>query len=269
MKSNRIDVVEKLGRYIKFKKAFTFREALIITGATKEQLSSALNSLVIDGNLVLEFKDKSIMSQVYKVVPKRNKLEDKPYDAKLIKTAQSLCKMLMEHEEKTIRFIKLFNTADTQKDLFLKVLHSLCETQILTQMVFNKEYSVNQKRANVLLTFLKQKKYEDVQLILENEMPLICVQRPPNLPIILEVIIGNEVLKRDDLSKMASITRRNLTDWWPLLNKTGVVTHSFKEEPNQRLTYVFSSKRARAVLKAVNNGAYEKDRQLRQLWLKH
>lgn len=39
-----------------------------------------------------------------------------------------------------------------------------------------------------------------------------------------------------------------------------------KKGENERVTYIFSSKRAKTVLAHINNGAYEKDRELKHLW---
>ena len=115
-----------------------------------------------------------------------------------------------------------------------------------------------------LLTFLKQKKYKELQEIIEGKRELVYFEIPDDLCKVLNVIIKNESLSKNELAKMAGLTRKRLGDWLVLLKKTGVLMDSFKEDSED--IYIFSSSRSKKVLEYINNGAYEKDKELKQLW---
>lgn len=274
-------IEDKVSRYIKMKSFFQFSDAMMVTGATKDKLEDILAKYEDEGLIKLDENARTITQRFYtvidkKVIKKPENLPPKPFDMSLIRPLEKVIKRLQNYNKKTILYTQLLNISRLSRGIYSKVVKHLKELNILTCLSEDKsftqrqlqEFEIDQEKIEVLLTFLKQKKYEEVQLILDGKKALVYVHLPKDLVSILEVIKSNEVLKRDELSKMAKITRKRLTDWWQTLKKIGVVTHSFKEFHNERLTYVFSAKRAKAVLKALENGAYERDMELRQLWLK-
>jgi hypothetical protein len=264
----RFNIDEKITRFIRLKRSFTFREALIITEASKNYLEASLERLINDGKLKIERSDKSILGRVYRVL-KEEEENNKPYNLKLINSVGTVCKQFKKEELESVDFLKLFNIADMDRNSFQRLLDTFDLLGILLTIEKQKSYRVDLSKVDDLLTFLKQKKYKEIQEILDGKRPLRYVEVPEDLPKILNVIIENEVLKRDEVAKFARVTRKRLTDWWKVLKSLGVIIDSFKETPEDRVSYIFNSKRATTVLKHLNNGAYEKDKELRHLWLEN
>jgi predicted HTH transcriptional regulator len=152
---------------------------------------------------------------------------------------------------------------------FAKVIKTFTQLKVLQESAdeINKDiryFKIETTLIDDLLTFLKQKKYKELQEIIEGKRELVYFEIPDELCKVLNVIIKNESLSKNELAKMAGLTRKRLGDWLVLLKKTGVLMDSFKEDSED--IYIFSSSRSKKVLEYINNGAYEKDKELKQLW---
>lgn len=274
------DILEqKVRKYIKMKKFFIFSDALMVTSSSKDSLLRILEQLEKEGLIKLDKNEKSIMNRSYTVLSRREKKilsltnKVKPFDRELIKSINKLCNVL-DIESSEAHYIEVLNESKLSKGVFANTMKCLVSINILQEKEqdelvskHNKVYKINKNLFESLLTFLKQKKYQELQLILDGKKPLKYVVLPNDLPQILETITQNEVLKRDELSSLAEVTRKRLSDWWRIIQKLGIVIDSYKESQKERVTYIFSAKRARLVLKQLNNGAYEKDKELKHLWM--
>jgi hypothetical protein len=179
----------------------------------------------------------------------------------------------LENKEESISYLELLSVSKLSKGVFAKAVKTLVELKILNEykseestMKQYRKFDLEKDLLSDLLTFLKQKEYKQIQEILDGKKPLRYVAVPKELTQVLNVIIGNEVLKRDELAILAGITRKKLTDWWQILKKLGVLLDGFKENEKDRVTYIFSSKRAKVVLSHIQSGAFEKDKELKHLW---
>lgn len=269
---------DRVKRYIKMKKFFMFSDALIITGIPKDILLKILERLEKDGLIIQDRDEKSLMNRSYTVfsrLEKRaisSKIEDKKIDIELIKSINKVANILVNGELQNRVYYEVLNESKLSKGVFAKVVNVLLKLGVLKEhkkelvIKQNRTFEIDKSLLDTLLTFHKQKKYRDIQEILDDKKPLRYVAVPKDLTQVLNVIIGNEVLKRDELAHQSGVTRKRLSDWWQILKKLGIVIDSFKENENDRVSYIFSSKRARVVLAYINNGAYEKDKELKHLW---
>lgn len=269
---------EKVKRYIKMKKFFMFSDALIITGIPKDILLKILEKLEKESLIIQDRDEKSLMNRSYTVfsrLEKRaisSKIEDKKIDIELIKSINKVANILVNGELQNRVYFEVLNESKLSKGVFSKVVNVLLKLGVLKEhkkeleIKQNRTFEIEKSLLDTLLTFHKQKKYKDIQEILDDKKPLRYVAVPKELTQVLDVIIGNEVLKRDELAQQSGITRKRLSDWWQILKKLGIVIDSFKENEKDRISYIFSSKRARVVLAHINDGAYEKDRELKYLW---
>ncbi len=268
---------DRVKRYIKMKKFFMLSDALLITGISKDTLLEIFEKLEKEGLIIQDRDEKSIMNRSYTVFSRHekraitSKSEDKKIDIELIKSINKVSTILANGELQRVYF-EVLNETKLTKGVFAKAVNVLLKLGVLKE--HRKELEIKQNRTfeidkvllDTLLTFHKQKKYKDIQEILDDKKPLRYVAVPKELTQVLDVIIGNEVLKRDELARQSGITRKRLKDWWQILKKLGIVIDSFKENEKDRISYIFSSKRARVVLAYINNGAYEKDKELKHLW---
>lgn len=269
---------EKVKRYIKMKKFFMFSDALIITGIPKDTLLKILENLEKEGLIIQDRDEKSLMNRSYAVFSRHekraisSKIEDKKIDIELIKSINKVANILVNGELQNRVYFEVLNESKLSKGVFSKVVNVLLKLGVLKEhkkeleIKQNRTFEIEKSLLDTLLTFHKQKKYKDIQEILDDKKPLRYVAVPKELTQVLDVIIGNEVLKRDELAQQSGITRKRLSDWWQILKKLGIVIDSFKENEKDRISYIFSSKRARVVLAHINDGAYEKDRELKHLW---
>lgn len=102
---------------------------------------------------------------------------------------------------------------------------------------------------------------ETIVLYPENEILI-----PEYLPQILEAINTTTFCTKDELCKLAKITRNNLYKWWDVLDKLGLILDSFFDE---KTNYIFSDKKAREILRHIKNGAYKEGNfKLESLWIK-
>lgn len=269
---------ERVKRYIKMKKFFMLSDALLITGISKDTLLKILERLEKEGLIIQDRDEKSLMNRSYTVfsrLEKRvslSKSEDKKLDIELIKSINKVVNVLANGELQNRVYFEVLNESKLSKGVFAKVVNVLLKLGVLKEhkkeleIKQNRTFEIDKSLLDTLLTFHKQKKYKDIQEILDDKKPLRYVAVPKELTQVLNVIIGNEVLKRDELAQQSGITRKRLSDWWQILKKLGIRIDSFKENENDRVSYIFSSKRARVVLAYINNGAYEKDKELKHLW---
>ncbi|WP_419768555.1 hypothetical protein [Arcobacter sp.] len=274
--SSKTPIEEKIARYIKMKKIFSFSEAMIVTGATKDILLDALLKYEEQGLIRLDKHENTITQRFYIVLNKPLKKEEVKVNTlseAIFRPLDKVNKRLALMKVETITYIELFYFSKLSRGIFKKVVGHLVDLEILKNLSEpnsqNMNYEIDYSKVEVLLTFFKQKKYEDIRQILDGKKPLVFVKLPPILPEILKTIQENEVLKRDELSILSKITRKKLSDWWKILQKLGLIVDKFHEPDEKRVTYIFSAKRARAVLRELEKGAYEKDNELRHLWLKN
>ena len=267
----------RVRRYIRMKKFFVVSDALLVTSLPPNTLLKILEVLENEGLIIQDKDEKSLMNRSYTVLSrKEKKINDssKKIDIELIKSLTKILKILKDVESEILIYHKLLNQTKLSKGVFAKIIKTLLTLNVLVELKKdefgtkeNRTFEINRDLYNDLHTFLKQKKYKELQEILDGQKPLRYVRVPETLTQVLDVIIKNEVLKRDELALQAGIARKSLTTWWKTLKKLGIVIDSFKEGENERVTYIFSSKRAKTVLAHVNNGAYEKDRELKHLWI--
>lgn len=269
---------DRVRRYIKMKKFFMLSDALMITGVTKDALLKILETFENEGLIVQDRDEKSIMKRSWVVLSKREKrvspLINKNIDFELIKSINKVAIVLEKTQFEDSVYHEMLSESKLTKGVFAKAVKVLLKLGVLIE--YEKEFDIRQNRVfrieksllDDLLTFHKQKKYRELQEILDYKKPLRYVAVPKELTQVLSVIIGNEVLKRDELAVQSELTRKRLKDWWQILKKLGIIVDSFKESDKDRTSYIFSSKRAKIVLAYINDGAYEKDKELKQLWLR-
>ena len=274
--SSKTPIEEKIARYIKMKKFFSFSDAMIVTGATKDILLDVLLKYEDQGMIRLDKESKTITNRFYIVLNLEvKKVENQPtvLSQAIFRPLDKVAKKLSMMKVETITYIELFYYSKLSRGIFKKVVGYLTDLEILKSLsdanTQNMNYEIDYVKVQVLLTFFKQKKYEEIRQILDGKRPLVFVKLPSHLPEILKAIIKDEALKRDELSHAAKITRKKLSDWWEIMKKLGLMIDKFKEPDEERVTYIFSAKRARAVLRELEKGAYEKDNELRHLWLKN
>lgn len=277
MQNNSLE--DRVRRYIRMKKFFVVSDALLVTSLPPNTLLKILEKFENEGLIIQDKDEKSLMNRSYTVLSRKEKRvqvsnEAKKIDIELIRTLIKVLKILKDVESEILIYHKLLNQTKLSKGVFAKIIKTLLTLNVLVELKKdefenkeNRTFEINRDLYNDLHTFLKQKKYKELQEILDGQKPLRYVRVPETLTQVLDVIIKNEVLKRDELALQAGIARKSLTTWWKILKKLGIVIDSFKEGENERVTYIFSSKRAKTVLAHVNNGAYEKDRELKHLWI--
>ena len=271
MKNSNLE--DKAKRYIKMKKFFMFSDALMITGLTKDILLKILESFEKEGLIIKDKDEKSLMKSSYVVINAKNKKvlnnQDIKIDVELIKAIKKLLLEIKKLNKKEFFYQELVHKTTLSKGVFAKVIKTFTQLKVLQESIdaINKDiryFKIETTLIDDLLTFLKQKKYKELQEILEGKRELVYFEIPDDLCKVLNVIIKNESLSKNELAKMAGLTRKRLGDWLVLLKKTGVLMDSFKEDSED--IYIFSSSRSKKVLEYINNGAYEKDKELKQLW---
>lgn len=271
MKNSNLE--DKVKRYIKMKKFFMFSDALMITGLTKDILLKILESFEKEGLIIKDKDEKSLMKSSYVVINAKNKKvlnnQDIKIDVELIKAIKKLLLEIKKLNKKEFFYQELVHKTTLSKGVFAKVIKTFTQLKVLQESIdaINKDiryFKIETTLIDDLLTFLKQKKYKELQEILEGKRELVYFEIPDDLCKVLNVIIKNESLSKNELAKMAGLTRKRLGDWLVLLKKTGVLMDSFKEDSED--IYIFSSSRSKKVLEYINNGAYEKDKELKQLW---
>ena len=271
MKNSNLE--DKVKRYIKMKKFFMFSDALMITGLTKDILLKILESFEKKGLIIKDKDEKSLMKSSYVVINTKNKKvlnnQDIKIDVELIKAIKKLLLEIKKLNKKEFFYQELVHKTTLSKGVFAKVIKTFTQLKVLQESIdaINKDiryFKIETTLIDDLLTFLKQKKYKELQEIIEGKRELVYFEIPDDLCKVLNVIIKNESLSKNELAKMAGLTRKRLGDWLVLLKKTGVLMDSFKEDSED--IYIFSSSRSKKVLEYINNGAYEKDKELKQLW---
>lgn len=271
MKNSNLE--DKVKRYIKMKKFFMFSDALMITGLTKDILLKILESFEKEGLIIKDKDEKSLMKSSYVVINAKNKKvlnnQDIKIDVELIKAIKKLLLEIKKLNKKEFFYQELVHKTTLSKGVFAKVIKTFTQLKVLQESAdeINKDiryFKIETTLIDDLLTFLKQKKYKELQEIIEGKRELVYFEIPDELCKVLNVIIKNESLSKNELAKMAGLTRKRLGDWLVLLKKTGVLMDSFKEDSED--IYIFSSSRSKKVLEYINNGAYEKDKELKQLW---
>lgn len=271
MKNSNLE--DKVKRYIKMKKFFMFSDALMITGLTKDILLKILESFEKEGLIIKDKDEKSLMKSSYVVINAKNKKvlnnQDIKIDVELIKAIKKLLLEIKKLNKKEFFYQELVHKTTLSKGVFAKVIKTFTQLKVLQESIeaINKDiryFKIETTLIDDLLTFLKQKKYKELQEIIEGKRELVYFEIPDELCKVLNVIIKNESLSKNELAKMAGLTRKRLGDWLVLLKKTGVLMDSFKEDSED--IYIFSSSRSKKVLEYINNGAYEKDKELKQLW---
>ena len=271
MKNSNLE--DKVKRYIKMKKFFMFSDALMITGLTKDILLKILESFEKEGLIIKDKDEKSLMKSSYVVINAKNKKvlnnQDIKIDVELIKAIKKLLLEIKKLNKKEFFYQELVYKTTLSKGVFAKVIKTFTQLKVLQESAdaINKDiryFKIETTLIDDLLTFLKQKKYKELQEIIEGKRELVYFEIPDDLCKVLNVIIKNESLSKNELAKMAGLTRKRLGDWLVLLKKTGVLMDSFKEDSED--IYIFSSSRSKKVLEYINNGAYEKDKELKQLW---
>ena len=271
MKNSNLE--DKVKRYIKMKKFFMFSDALMITGLTKDILLKILESFEKEGLIIKDKDEKSLMKSSYVVINAKNKKvlnnQDIKIDVELIKAIKKLLLEIKKLNKKEFFYQELVHKTTLSKGVFAKVIKTFTQLKVLQESIdaINKDiryFKIETTLIDDLLTFLKQKKYKELQEIIEGKRELVYFEIPDDLCKVLNVIIKNESLSKNELAKMAGLTRKRLGDWLVLLKKTGVLMDSFKEDSED--IYIFSSIRSKKVLEYINNGAYEKDKELKQLW---
>jgi len=271
MKNSNLE--DKVKRYIKMKKFFMFSDALMITGLTKDILLKILESFEKEGLIIKDKDEKSLMKSSYVVINAKNKKvlnnQDIKIDVELIKAIKKLLLEIKKLNKKEFFYQELVHKTTLSKGVFAKVIKTFTQLKVLQESAdeINKDiryFKIETTLIDDLLTFLKQKKYKELQEIIEGKRELVYFEIPDDLCKVLNVIIKNESLSKNELAKMAGLTRKRLGDWLVLLKKTGVLMDSFKEDGED--IYIFSSSGAKKVLEYINNGAYEKDKELKQLW---
>jgi hypothetical protein len=271
MKNSNLE--DKVKRYIKMKKFFMFSDALMITGLTKDILLKILESFEKEGLIIKDKDEKSLMKSSYVVINAKNKKvlnnQDIKIDVELIKAIKKLLLEIKKLNKKEFFYQELVHKTTLSKGVFAKVIKTFTQLKVLQESIeaINKDiryFKIETTLIDDLLTFLKQKKYKELQEILEGKRELVYFEIPDELCKVLNVIIKNESLSKNELAKMAGLTRKRLGDWLVLLKKTGVLMDSFKEDSED--IYIFSSSRSKKVLEYIKNGAYEKDKELKQLW---
>ena len=271
MKNSNLE--DKAKRYIKMKKFFMFSDALMITGLTKDILLKILESFEKEGLIIKDKDEKSLMKSSYVVINAKNKKvlnnQDIKIDVELIKAIKKLLLEIKKLNKKEFFYQELVHKTTLSKGVFAKVIKTFTQLKVLQESAdeINKDiryFKIETTLIDDLLTFLKQKKYKELQEIIEGKRELVYFEIPDDLCKVLNVIIKNESLSKNELAKMAGLTRKRLGDWLVLLKKTGVLMDSFKEDSED--IYIFSSSRSKKVLEYINNGAYEKDKELKQLW---
>lgn len=264
---------DKVRRYIKIKKFFMFSDALMITALTKDTLLQVLDNFEKKGLIIKDKDEKSLMKSSYVVINAKNKKvlnnQDIKIDVELIKAIKKLLLEIKKLNKKEFFYQELVHKTTLSKGVFAKVIKTFTQLKVLQESIdaINKDiryFKIETTLIDDLLTFLKQKKYKELQEILEGKRELVYFEIPDELCKVLNVIIKNESLSKNELAKMAGLTRKRLGDWLVLLKKTGVLMDSFKEDSED--IYIFSSSRSKKVLEYINNGAYEKDKELKQLW---
>ncbi len=271
MKNSNLE--DKAKRYIKMKKFFMFSDALMIIGLTKDILLKILESFEKEGLIIKDKDEKSLMKSSYVVINAKNKKvlnnQDIKIDVELIKAIKKLLLEIKKLNKKEFFYQELVHKTTLSKGVFAKVIKTFTQLKVLQESAdeINKDiryFKIETTLIDDLLTFLKQKKYKELQEIIEGKRELVYFEIPDDLCKVLNVIIKNESLSKNELAKMAGLTRKRLGDWLVLLKKTGVLMDSFKEDSED--IYIFSSSRSKKVLEYINNGAYEKDKELKQLW---
>lgn len=267
---------DKVRRYIKIKKFFMFSDALMITALTKDTLLQVLDNFEKQGLIIKDKEEKSLMKSSYTVINVNNKKslkhQDVKVDVELIKAIKKVLMVFKKINKSEFFYQEILNNSTLTKGVVAKVIKTFVELKVLQESFdeLNKDcrfLKIQTDTFNNLLTFLKQKKYKELQEALDGKRKLISFDVPDDLCKALNVITKNESLRKDELAKMAGLTRKRLGDYWLLLKKIGVLIDSFKEDGIKEAVYIFSSSRSKKVLEQISNGAYHEDKELKKLWI--
>ena len=214
MKNSNLE--DKVKRYIKMKKFFMFSDALMITGLTKDILLKILESFEKEGLIIKDKDEKSLMKSSYVVINAKNKKvlnnQDIKIDVELIKAIKKLLLEIKKLNKKEFFYQELVHKTTLSKGVFAKVIKTFTQLKVLQESIeaINKDiryFKIETTLIDDLLTFLKQKKYKELQEIIEGKRELVYFEIPDDLCKVLNVIIKNESLSKNELAKMAGLTR--------------------------------------------------------------
>lgn len=274
MQNNTLE--ERVRRYIKMKKFFILSDALLITGLSKNTLLKILDKFEEQGLIIKDKDEKSLMNRSYIVFSNKNKkllkIQNIRIDIELINSLNKVLRALKNMGVNEIYYYEILKSTTLTKGVFANTIKTLILLNVLVEKQMsdfeskeNRSFRINEDLFNVLLTFIKQKRYRDLQEILDGKKTLRHVEVPEDFIQVISVIIKNEVLTISELAHLSKLTVKKLKVWWDLIEKLGIISDRFKEDKKE-ITYIFSNRRARTVLKHINNGAYEKDKELKHLW---
>lgn len=277
MTSNKLTPEQQVWRYIRRTNMFVFSDVMIVTGVGYKNLLSFLNEYEALGYIKRLNANKSTTERSYRVlerlpleVTRRRLSSFRKYSLASIK---KVLKYLSTHKETKVSQTLLDTHINMPKSELRACCTLLSDIGVLktdtSKRARIKNYIVDKEAVKTILRLYEIKDVERISNILDKKSPIHFTDAPTEFIQILKVVLKDEVLKRDELSRAANITRRKLTEWWSILDKTGVIVDSYKESVKERVTYILSAKRAKKVLEALDNGAYEHDRELKQLWVKH
>jgi len=275
MQNNSLE--DRVRRYIRMKKFFVVSDALLVTSLPPNTLLKILEKFENDGLIIQDKDEKSLMNRSYVVLSRKEKRvtlnnEVKKIDIELIKSLTKVLTVLKDIELESLVYHKLLSRTKLTKGVFANTIKTLILLNVLVEKQMgdfeskeNRSFRINEDLFNVLLTFIKQKRYRDLQEILDGKKTLRHVEVPEDFIQVISVIIKNEVLTISELAHLSKLTAKKLKVWCNLIEKLGIISDRFKEDKKE-ITYIFSKRRARTVLKHINNGAYEKDKEL-NLWI--
>lgn len=278
MKS-KLTIEHKVWNYIRRNKKFMFSDVILITGITASKLTSFLESIEKKGFIQRRDNSKSLMNSYYIVI---QKLGCEPMVSKdEIKQASLVLRPL------NTLLRKLKNVNQTDFNYLLKsgslsrgvlkqsLIHlqnlgviSVEEERRVRATLDNSLLNVNRLKLKALDELFKAKEVTKIKEHISSKKLLDdFADFPRELELILETIIQNEYLKRDELRKLSGVTRNELKRWWDLLKRTGIIVDKVKDCPKGRVSYILSANRANRVLVKLKAGAYEEDKELKKLWM--
>ena len=279
MKS-KLTIENRVWKYIRRNKKFLFSNVILVTGVTADKLNSFLRTYEKKGFIRKIGTSKSFMNSYYLVLKKLgsepNIIEDEIKQASLILRPLNHLQRKLKNVNQT-SFNKLFISGSLSRGALKQSLLHLESLGIINiqsegkvrATLDNSLLEVNRMKLKSLEEMFERKELMKIKEHISLKKPLEdFAYFPGELESIIETITINEYLKRDDLRKLANVTREEVNRWWGLLKKLGIIVDKVKESPKQRVTYILSANRAKRVLGSLKAGAYEKDKELRNLWIK-
>lgn len=278
MKS-KLTIEQKVWNYLRRNKKFMFSNVLLVTGITAPKLTILLESYEKKGFIKRSDNSKSVMNSYYIVI---QKLGNEPRVSKDEKKLASLVLRPLNTLQRKLKDVNQTDFSYLFKNLSLSrgvLKQSLIHLQNLGVISIEDEGKVRATLDNSLLNVnaLKLKALEELfkakevtkikEHISSKKVLDDFAEFPRELELILETIISNEYLKRDELRKLSGVTRPELKRWWDLLKRTGIIVDYVKDCPKDRVSYILSANRAKRVLVKLKAGAYEKDKELKHLWM--